>query len=103
MTKKKSPYVVFRQKNIHEIHNLVLELDNNLSFGNEGGENIKRSEQNNSFGNLEIKDPNQLKLEEKNIIGSGTYALVYKSQLHGMDIAVKVFNGPKDNISKEVK
>ena len=28
-----SPYVVLRQKSVHEMHNLVLELDNNLSLG----------------------------------------------------------------------
>ena len=101
--KKKSPYVVFRQKNIHDINNLVLELDNNLSFEGEKGRQVTHPESTNWLGSLEIKNPNLLKLEPKNIIGSGTYALVYKSQLHGMDIAVKVFNGgSKENIAKEV-
>ena len=100
--KKKSPYVVFRQKNIHDINNLVLELDNNLSFEGEKSQ-VSYPESTNWLGSLEIKNPNLLKLEPKNIIGSGTYALVYKSLLHGMEIAVKVFNGgSKENIAKEV-
>ena len=100
--KKKSPYVVFRQKNIHDINNLVLELDNNLSFEGEKSQ-VSDPESTIWLGGLEIKNPNLLKLDPKTIIGSGTYALVYKSQLHGMDIAVKVFNGgSRENIPKEV-
>ena len=100
--KKKSPYVVFRQKNIHDINNLVLELDNNLSFEGEKSQ-VSDPESTIWLGGLEIKNPNLLKLDPRTIIGSGTYALVYKSQLHGMDIAVKVFNGgSRENIPKEV-
>ena len=108
--KVSSPYVVYNKKKISDIHSLVLELDNNLSFGSDSGiasEIVKKPSDEldlkSLFGNLDIIDPTQLVLEAKNFIGSGTYAVVYKSQRHGMDIAVKVFSGPKDNISKEVQ
>ena len=107
--KKVSPYVVYNKKKISDIHSLVLELDNNLSFGSDSGiasDVVKKTSDKidlkSIFGNLDIIDPTQLVLDPKNFIGSGTYAVVYKSQRHGMDIAVKVFSGPKDNVPKEV-
>ena len=53
--KKSSPYVVFKQRNLHEMHNLVLELDNNLSFGsNDHQENTTASTHNGVKKGLKI-------------------------------------------------
>ena len=43
-----------------------------------------------------------LNFEDKQVIGKGTYATVYKCQLHGTDIAVKVFQ-PTATLTTEVK
>ena len=90
-TKNPSPYVVLHQKNVHEMHSLVLELDNNLSFGS------TRAGTSSSSGELKNvqMDTSDLHLCEKNLIGRGTYASVYKCQLHGTDVAVKAFNGER--------
>ena len=43
-----------------------------------------------------------LNFEDKQVIGKGTYATVYKCQLHGTDIAVKVFQ-PTATLTTEVR
>ena len=99
-----SPYVVLRQKNVHEMRSLVLELDNNLSFGSTRAESSNSDSQNememtnstiskieSPLKNVQM-DTSNLYLCDKNLIGKGTYATVYKCQLHGTDVAVKAFN-----------
>ena len=91
--KAASPYVVLKQKNVHDMHNLVLELDNNLSFGSTSTVTTHEITEFDmgSLKNIQM-DSKDLELLDKNVIGKGTYATVYKCQLHGTDIAVKVFD-----------
>lgn len=98
--------MVLRQESIHEIHNLVQELDNNLSFGGTTNNRKKDYDAERALSaspsiNHAFLDPTMLEFEEKKIIGTGTFATVYKCQLHGTDIAVKVFE-TKPNVSAEV-
>ena len=94
--------MVLRQKNVTEMHNLVLELDNNLSFGSNDEQNILQMGK--ALKNIFMESAPDFGLAEKNVIGKGTYATVYKCQLHGTDIAVKVFDGTKNiHISQEVQ
>jgi hypothetical protein len=107
--KNDSPYVLLSQKNVHDMHSLVLELDNNLSFGSTKAEDssisVSRAETETvSQAETEIlmpevgqlksiqMDSSDLSLSRKNLVGKGTYANVYKCQLHGTDVAVKAFN-----------
>ena len=89
--------MVLRQKNVHEMHNLVLELDNNLSFGNSSSTSQGNADDNcglmlsGPFKSIQM-DASGLQFHDKNVIGKGTYATVYKCQLHGTDIAVKLFD-----------
>ena len=106
--KNDSPYVLLSQKNVHDMHSLVLELDNNLSFGStKAGSSISVSrtetetvsQTETEFSMPEVgqlksiqMDTSDLSLSQKNLVGKGTYANVYKCQLHGTDVAVKAFN-----------
>ena len=85
------------------MHNLVLELDNNLSFGTSRESSSNSSRDNATaaaaaaaglMGPLKTiqMDASGLQFHDKNVIGRGTYATVYKCQLHGTDIAVKLFD-----------
>ncbi len=47
-------------------------------------------------------DPDKFHLDDKELIGRGTFSTVYKSQLLGMDVAVKVFSSVKDITDKKV-
>ena len=78
------------------MHSLVLELDNNLSFGSTRTGTSPSSSPSSSgeLKNVQM-DTSDLHLCEKNFIGRGTYASVYKCQLHGTDVAVKAFNGER--------
>jgi hypothetical protein len=86
------------------MHNLVLELDNNLSFGDHSKEDkeepqLSKNEIDEKLTNLMSEsclksvqvDPQLFSLEDSAIIGKGTFSSVYKCQLYGMDVAVKVF------------
>ena len=85
------------------MHNLVLELDNNLSFGSNKEASSHSHTSSLEYSNEDTAvtkttplnnirmDPDAIHFDEKHIIGKGTYATVYKCQLHGTDIAVKVF------------
>ena len=106
--KNDSPYVLLSQKNVHDMHSLVLELDNNLSFGSTKADSsisVSRTETETvsqtetEFSMPEVgqlksiqMDTSDLSLSQKNLVGKGTYAHVYKCQLHGTDVAVKAFN-----------
>ena len=108
--KNDSSYVLLSQKNVHDMHSLVLELDNNLSFGSTKADSsisVSRTETeiiSVSQAETEISmpevgqlknvqmDTSDLGLSQKNLVGKGTYANVYKCQLHGTDVAVKAFN-----------
>ena len=106
--KNDSPYVLLSQKNVHDMHSLVLELDNNLSFGSTKADSsisVSRAETETvsqaetEFSMPEVgqlksiqMDSSDLSLSQKNLVGKGTYANVYKCQLHGTDVAVKAFN-----------
>lgn len=87
------------------MHNLVQELDNNLSFGAINNREEKWLEEEMmpscSSINQAFLDPKMLELEGKKVIGKGTFATVYKCQLHGTDIALKVFEA-KPNVTAEV-
>ena len=86
------------------MRSLVLELDNNLSFGSTRAESSNSDSQtememtNSTLSKIESPlknvqmDTSNLYLSDKNLIGKGTYATVYKCQLHGTDVAVKAFN-----------
>ena len=48
-------------------------------------------------------DVSGLELAEKNVIGRGTYATVFKGQLHGTDVAAKLFEAKESfKITQEV-
>ncbi len=48
-------------------------------------------------------NPDKINLDEAELIGRGTFSRVFKSQLFGMDVAIKVFNPTPDKTDKEVK
>ena len=90
------------------MHNLVLELDNNLSFGSNKEPSSSVDEENTTISMAKSSPLNNvhmdidLNFEDKQVIGKGTYATVYKCQLHGTDIAVKVFQ-PTATLTTEVR
>ena len=86
------------------MHNLVLELDNNLSFGSNKEPSSSVDEENTTISSPlnNVHMDIDLNFEDKQVIGKGTYATVYKCQLHGTDIAVKVFQ-PTATLTTEVR